>query len=132
MKQARSIFLTVALMLGVMQAVCAEEKRPQDIDPAYFKAYIADVQKRLNRMGYPERVQAESGTSATITFKIDTNGSASDIVLKSSTGNKTFNDVCLTDVRNRAPFRPFPKKLLATAVYEPLKTTVSIEIDKNK
>ncbi|MBX9940504.1 MAG: energy transducer TonB [Candidatus Obscuribacterales bacterium] len=103
------------------------ENSENEVSTEYFKAYTKDVEKRLNRMSYPVRTDAPKGTRAIITFQIEESGEVNSIKLAVSSGINNFDEACLQDVENRAPFRPFPKKLRVKAFYEPLKTEVTVD-----
>ncbi|MBK9282205.1 MAG: energy transducer TonB [Candidatus Obscuribacter sp.] len=130
MKRAILFVSTCILMICGPPGMCDNKNLKNEISGEYFKAYVIDVEKRLNRMSYPVRTEAPKGTQAIITFQIEESGDVNNIKLAASSGNKNFDEACLLDVENRAPFRPFLRKLSVKAVYEPLKTEVTVKPDQ--
>lgn len=122
--------IPLAFLMGA-SPMCASEnnKLPKDISQQHFDAHVKDIESRLNRVGYSERTDAPSGTRATIRFRLDKDGKVSNIKLLTSSGIKSFDDVCIKAIEDRSPLRPFPKELLVEVVYKPKDLQLAVQIE---
>ncbi len=100
-----------------------QEKIPFAIsDDNKCAAYLGDMKRRIKRAWLPP--SRRDGKAATVTFILGANGKISDLVLKQSSGDDSFDRSAMTSVQIAVPYTPLP-------IEAPSKINVVVIMDGN-
>lgn len=85
-------------------------------------AYLGDMKRRIKRAWSPPA--RRDGKAATVSFSLGANGKISNLVLKQSSGDDSFDRSAMTSVQNAVPYTPLP-------IEAPSKINVVVILDGN-
>ena len=94
------------------------------ISPVIIQLYVSQVHRKISRhWTIPPGVPTDGGLSAFISFKVDGSGRISDVTVKESSGNSSFDEYCVKAINRSAPFPPPPPELAEEAKNKGLELT---------
>ena len=123
------IAISTMIFFGV-SPISATETKCTAQDPEYMKLYMNDVNRRIGRLIPDDRKNAPDGTTAEVTFDIEPDGNAKNVLVTKSSGIKSFDNACLVSINRRSPFRPISNALKVKAVFRTKILELSFDAQK--